>query len=780
MQGGSRSHAFPAGTVLGYPRLGRRRELTAALTAHAQGRLSVAELRAEADAIRSATRERLVQLGLQPADSSIPESFSLVDHVVDAAVAVGAIPRRFGEAIDPGGDASTASLMLARGTENAPPLNTAAWFGSLYRHFVPEIGPTTRFMLNAQRFVRDLSESRAAGYTTRPVIVGPVTLLRLSTADAGAPVGFNPLSRLADVVPVYAELLAKLRHAGAEWVQLDEPALVGEGVSERTLAAAQSAYTALGAAAGRPHLFVATAYGSIGDAFAALAPTRVEAIGVDLVSGELPSRLDNLTRARVAEKTIVAGVIDGGNVWRGDLARALEVAADVRRLSRSVAVSTSSSLIHVPHDVANEPELDARVARWLAFADQKVEQVAVVARGLALGSAAVASELRAASAALGDRTSAPGVRDAAVRERVAAVTAETRTRVPYTERRDVQRTTLGLPPLPTSTIGAFPQTDEIRAARTRYSSGVDSAEKYVSAMKQAIADIIAVQEQLGFDVLVHGEAERADMVTFFTENLEGFELTRNGWVQTTAGDCVRPAILWGDVSRLRPITVAWTRYAQSLTRKPLKGMLTGPATLLSLSFVRDDQPLADTAEQIALVLRDEIADLERAGLRIVQVDEPALAERLASGSSDLGSDWAVRAFVLATAGARAQTQVHAHVCTSHPGAVAAAIARLDADVTGFEAGRPGGRAIEGLGSAERDVSPGVYDVRSPRIPAVAEIEERLAAALEVVDADRLWVSPDCGLSARTYAEATPALGNLVEAAQRVRARLADRAEVTTR
>ncbi|MCW4456656.1 5-methyltetrahydropteroyltriglutamate--homocysteine S-methyltransferase [Microbacterium sp. MPKO10] len=773
-----RAHGFPAATILGYPRIGPRRELAAAHESYTEGRISLATLQADADEIRSGTRERLAQLGLSARNSSIPDPLPLTDGVLDTAIAVGALPERFQSIVGPEDNPWEVADRLTRGDGAVRPLESASWFGSLIQHYVPEVGASTRFAANSVRLERDAHESRVAGYATRPVLVGPVTLLELSAPDRDVSAAADPFGLLGKLVPVYAELLSRVRAAGADWVQLDEPAIVGAGATPRVLAAATAAYTALGAVADRPGLFVSTSYAPIGDTLAVLAATPVEAIGADLVTGPLPRRIDNVTRARLAEKTIVAGVIDGQNVWRGDLERALASAAEARRLTRTVSVSTSASLIHVPHDVTLETELDPRVARWLAFADQKVEQVRIVAAGLEHGSASVASELRAASAALADREAAQGRTDLAVRERINSVNERDRHRVPRSERRTVQRAALDLPVLPTSTIGAFPQTDEIVSARARYRSGVDSAEKYVAAMKHAIGEVIALQDRLGFDVLVHGEAERADMVTFFTENLEGFENTQYGWVQTRGVQCARPAILWGDVSRVRPITVAWTRFATTLTAKPVKGILTGPATLMSLSFVRDDQPLAETADQIALVLRDEIADLEEAGLSIIQVDEPALRD-LRPDDGSAANAWPVRAFRLATGGARPGTHLQAHVCTSNVDAIRAAVTQLDADVTSFEAARVISAsvprpwdALTGLDGADRgDLAPGVYDVRTAHIPSVAEIEERLLLILSEVDAEHLWVVPDCGLTERQLGEAEPALRHLVEATRAVRERL---------
>src|SRR5918994_637338 len=497
------AHAFPTGTILGYPRIGRRRELKRAVEAFWAG-------------------------------------------TIDA----------------PGLEAY---FTIARGVGDDAPLEMTKWFDSNYHYLVPEIGPGTSFSLHADRILGEFAEAKAAGYLTRPVIVGPVTFLLLSKAADGAPVDYRPLDRLADLVPVYAALLERLAAAGAEWVQLDEPALVSESIDEprgRVLDAVSAAYDALGALTERPAIFVAAPYGSLDDALPALAATPVEAIGVDLVRGALPEALDPATAESLAAKTIVAGVVDGHNIWRGDLAGAFDRAEAARSLSGSVAVSTSTSLLHVPHDVEDETALDARLVSWLAFADQKVAQVAVLARGLVEGREAIAAELDEASAALADRSGAPGVRVPAVRARLATLGEGDFSRAAYEERVAAQAA-LELPELPTTTIGSFPQTGEIRRARAQLASGALSADDYLALMRAEIERVIRLQEEIGLDVLVHGEPERNDMVQYFAELLDGFAVTQHGWVQSYGSRCTRPSLLWGDVSRPAPMTVDWSRYAQS-------------------------------------------------------------------------------------------------------------------------------------------------------------------------------------------------------------------------
>ncbi|RZS67620.1 methionine synthase (B12-independent) [Agromyces ramosus] len=774
------AHAFPTGTILGYPRIGRRRELKRAVEAFWAGTIDAAELEARAAELRAATRERLAALGLGRDDSSIPESFSYYDQVLDAAIAVGAVPERFQRLQDDAGRIDLAGYFtIARGEGDDAPLEMTKWFDSNYHYLVPEIGPDTAFALHADRILAEFAEARAAGFLTRPVLVGPVTFLLLAKAAEGAPDGFRPIDRLDDLVPVYAELLAELRAAGAAWVQLDEPALVSESIDEprdRVLDAIGVAYDVLGSAEDRPAIFVAAPYGALGDALPPLAAAPIEAIGLDLVRGTAPERPDPATEESLASKTLVAGVIDGHNIWRGDLAHAFERADALRSLSSEVAVSTSTSLLHVPHDVDDESDLDARLVSWLAFADQKVAQVATLARGLAEGRESIEGDLDAASAALADRAGAPGVRVPAVRDRLAALADRDFSRAAYDERVAAQES-LDLPELPTTTIGSFPQTGDIRRARARLVKGELSDGEYRGLMREEIERVIRLQEELGLDVLVHGEPERNDMVQYFAELLDGFAVTQHGWVQSYGSRCTRPSILWGDVSRPAPMTVEWSTYAQSLTGKPVKGMLTGPVTILAWSFVRDDQPLGDTARQVALALRDEIGDLESAGIRVIQVDEPALRELLPLKLADQPAylDWSVGSFRLATGGAAAATQVHTHLCYSEFGVVIDAIRNLDADVTSIEAARSRMEVVDDISTSGFDhgIGPGVYDIHSPRVPSAAEVQALLERAVAEIPASKLWVNPDCGLKTRGYDETVASLEHIIEATRAVRAELAE-------
>lgn len=770
---------FPSASILGYPRIGRRRELKKAVEAYWAGKIDAAALDAAAKEIQLGTARRLQGLGLTEA-AAVPGTFSYYDQVLDAAAHLGAVPARFGNLLDAGGQLDIDGYFtLARGTKDQQPLEMTKWFDTNYHYLVPEIGPETSFSLTSSRIVEEFEYALANGVQTRPYIVGPVTFLLLSKASDDAPAGFSPLSRLEDVLPVYTALLEKLAAAGAVWVQLDEPALVADQDTPAAgiQAAVARSYEVLSGAANRPQLFVSTPYGALNGQLGTLAATGIDALHLDVFKGEVPSAA---ALAALGNTTLVAGVVDGHNIWRNDLAASAEKIAELKKSVAKLAVSTSTSTQHVPHDVDEETQLSAQLRSWLAFADQKAAEVVTLA-GLLTDPATgdksrdVQPAIDEATRIIADRAAADGVRRAEVRNRTAALTGADFSRSDYGVREAAQTAALHLPPLPTTTIGSFPQTGDIRTARARANKGELSTGQYEQLMKEEIKRVVELQEELGFDVLVHGEPERNDMVQYFAENLEGFDVTVHGWVQSYGSRCTRPSILWGDVTRSAPITVEWARYAQSLTSKPMKGMLTGPVTILAWSFVRDDQPLGETANQVALALRDEIADLEAAGIKVIQVDEPALRELLPLRKADQAAylDWSVKSFRLATAGAGDATQVHTHLCYSEFGAIIDAIDGLDADVTSIEAARSRMEVVHDLESQGfgRGVGPGVYDIHSPRVPGEQEVTELLSTAVKHVPSRQLWVNPDCGLKTRGYAETEESLRNLVHATKTVRAEL---------
>ena len=761
--------AFPGGTILGYPRIGRMRELKKALESFWKGAASEADLEAAAAALRTENRDRLAALGLGRQDSSIPSNFSFYDHVLDAAVTFGAIPSRFGDLRQADGSVTLAGYStIARGEGAKAPLEMTKWFDSNYHYLVPEIGPETEFTLSSTRWVDEFLEAKEAGFITRPVITGPLTFLYLAKPSDDAPTGFEPIERLSDLVAVYAELLGKLADAGAEWVQIDEPVLVADIDADRAdvLANAKTVYEGFAALESRPKLLVAAPYNSLDDALPVLVEAGVDAVAIDLIRGSIPAEVYPGTQ-------IVAGVVDGHNIWRTDLDAALAKAEALAELGAAVSIGTSTSLFHVPHTLQGEEHLGEELLSWLAFADEKVTEIATLAAASGQGKQAVAGALSEARAALAGRKAHAGTNRADVRSALDAVTAADLARSPYAVREAAQEARFHLPELATTTIGSFPQTPEIRKARAAWAKGDLDDAGYEDAMKAEIASVIELQESLGLDVLVHGEAERNDMVQYFAELLDGFDVTVNGWVQSYGSRCTRPSILWGDVARPQPMTVRWAEYAQSLSEKPVKGMLTGPVTILAWSFVRDDQPLGVTANQVALALREEIRDLEAAGIGIIQVDEPALRELLPLKKRDQAKylEWSVNSFLLATSGAADDTQVHTHLCYSEFGEIIDAIDGLGADVTSIEAARSRMEVLPAIRNHgyERQIGPGVWDIHSPRVPSEQEITELLALAKESIPGKQLWVNPDCGLKTRAYPETKATLENLIAATQAVRA-----------
>ncbi|QNG17642.1 5-methyltetrahydropteroyltriglutamate--homocysteine S-methyltransferase [Rhodococcus triatomae] len=747
-------------TVLGSPRIGPQRELKRAVESYWAGRSDAATLESVAEGLRRRTWTQLRDAGI---DSVPVNTFSYYDHVLDTAVMLGALPERVAGIADP----LDRYFAAARGNDTIAPLEMTKWFDTNYHYIVPEIAPSTTFALDASKVLGELREALALGIPARPVIVGPVTFLLLSKpVDTNEPL----LGRLGEILPLYADLLGRLAEAGAEWVQFDEPALVADR-SEEEIAAARRAYDHLSGVDTRPAILLASYFGSLGEALPALAETGVEGIAVDLVAGS-----DNLAGVpALAHKHVVAGVVDGRNIWRTDLEKALGQLGTQLGSAGSLAVSTSCSLLHVPYTLDAESGLDKALRSWLAFGSEKVREVVALATALAGRRDEVEDEFALARAAQSTRANDGRLHDAALRARLNEISSSDGGRASADARREIQTDKLGLPVLPTTTIGSYPQTTAIRVARAALRKGeIDEAE-YIRRMQQEVADVVALQEKLGLGVLVHGEPERNDMVQYFAEQLDGFFATANGWVQSYGSRCVRPPILFGDVQRPHPMTVEWYRYAQSLTDKPVKGMLTGPVTILAWSFVRDDQPLADSADQVALAIRDETIDLEAAGARVVQVDEPALRELLPLRKKDQEEylKWSVGSFRLATSGVTDATQIHTHLCYSEFGEVIDAIAGLDADVTSIEAARSRMEVLDDLNAVGFDlgVGPGVYDIHSPRVPSVDEIAESLRAALKAVPAQRLWVNPDCGLKTRGNEEVEASLRNLVAATERVRAEL---------
>jgi 5-methyltetrahydropteroyltriglutamate--homocysteine methyltransferase len=753
-------------TNLGFPRIGIRRELKRAIEGFWRGEIAADGLLATAGQLRRRHWELQRDLGIE----QIPTGdFSLYDHVLDTAAMVGAVPERFGTGQRPV-DLPT-YFAMARGSRDAAPLEMTKWFDTNYHYLVPQFEPEQRFRLASTAAIDAFQEARGLGIAARPVLLGPVSFLLLGKSQTP---DLDPLVLLEPLLPVYEEVLSRLASAGAQWIQIDEPVLALD-LPAAAQGAFETAYRRLAGVSAQLKICLATYFGDLGQNMPLALRLPVAAVHLDLVRA--PEQLDRAGPVRDGQM-LSLGLIDGRNVWRADLDRALDLAERaVHCLGRErVMIGPSCSLLHCPIDLDAEDTLDAELKGWLAFARQKLAEIALVTRAVNEGRAAVADALAANREAIRRRRESPRIHRADVAARLAALDEPMfRRKSPYAQRATAQRAALGLPLLPTTTIGSFPQTEEVRKARASFKQGQWTAEQYDAFCREEIARTVRFQEEIGLDVLVHGECERNDMVEYFGEQLDGFAFTRNGWVQSYGTRCVKPPILFGDVRRKAPMTVAWSRYAQSLTARPMKGMLTGPITILQWSFVRDDQPRRDTAFQIALAIRDEVADLEAAGIRVVQIDEPALREGLpllAAGKADY-LRWAVDAFRLTAGVARDETQIHTHMCYCQFNDVIESIAAMDADVISIEASRSD---MELLDAFERfrypsEIGPGVYDIHSPRVPDVEEIVGRLQKALARLRPEQLWVNPDCGLKTRGWPEVRAALGNMVQAAARVRATL---------
>ncbi|WP_029631542.1 5-methyltetrahydropteroyltriglutamate--homocysteine S-methyltransferase [Zavarzinella formosa] len=750
---------------LGFPRMGRNRELKKALEQFWAGKLPAEQLRSTAKQLRKAHWELQEEAGL----AQIPcNDFTLYDHMLDTAIMAGVIPDRFADISDP----LDQYFAMARGGKprdgKAGPtaLEMTKWYDTNYHYLVPEFKRNQTFRLDSRKAVGEFREAKSLGIPARPVLVGPVTFLTLGKAKEP---GFEPLELLSSLLPVYEEVLRELAAAGAEWVQIDEPCLVTD-VDERVLEALEQSFARLTASAPSLKILLATYFGPIGEALPRVLKLPVQAVHLDLTRGE--DQLDAALDAVPAGLTLSLGLVDGRNVWKSDLWSAVGRADKaVKRLGFGrVMIAPSCSLLHSPIDLDDETALDPEVKEWLAFARQKLDEIVLIAKAAGGERTQVVAQLDANQAAITRRRNSPRTHNPEVRARLAAVTPVIlERRSPYERRKTAQRSKTPLPAFPTTTIGSFPQTEEVRKARAANKAGTLSADAYDKFLKSEIEQAIRWQEQVGLDVLVHGEFERNDMVEYFGEQLNGFVFTANGWVQSYGSRCVKPPIIFGDVTRRGPMTTAWTKYAQSLTGKPVKGMLTGPVTILQWSFVRDDQPRRDTCWQIACAIRDEVADLEHGGAAVIQIDEPALREGLPLRRADWAPylRWAVDAFRLAAGGAKDETQIHTHMCYCEFNDIIDSIAALDADVISLETSRS---QMEILGAFREfrypnEVGPGVYDIHSPRLPSQAEIEQLLDKALAVLSPDQVWVNPDCGLKTRRWEEVKPALTAMVAAAR---------------
>ncbi|MBB3139530.1 5-methyltetrahydropteroyltriglutamate--homocysteine S-methyltransferase [Halomonas organivorans] len=761
--------------VLGYPRIGADRELKKASEAYWKGDIDRQDLEAEGRELRRRHWAAQREAGL---DLVTVGDFAFYDQVLNVSTLLGAVPARFGaehEVARGEVDLDTA-FRMARGRapsgEPAAACEMTKYFDTNYHYLVPELYPRQRFQLASTRLFDEVAEAREQGHAVKVALTGPLTWLWLGKGRGDHAEAFDRLSLLDGVLEVYDQVLARLAAQGVEWVQLDEPALV-QDLPADWKQAYERAYHRLQAAPLK--LLLATYFGGLGDNLSLAVGLPVDGLHLDAVRA--PEQVEAVVDRLLPHKVLSLGVIDGRNVWRADLAalrgRLVPLAT---RLGDRLWLAPSCSLLHVPVDLAAESELDDELKGWLAFARQKLDETVLLGRALgARLSADDEARLAEAGVALAARRGSPRIHRPAVAERLAAVRdADSERASPYVDRVRAQRRRLDLPLFPTTTIGSFPQTAEIRAARRAHKAGELSCADYEARMEAEIEGAVRRQEALGLDMLVHGEAERNDMVEYFGERLDGFAFTRFGWVQSYGSRCVKPPILFGDVARQAPMTVRWSERAQSLTDKPMKGMLTGPVTILQWSFVRDDQPRATTCRQIALALRDEVADLEAAGIQAIQIDEPALREGLPLRQAEWQGylDWAVDCFRLSAAVAADATQIHTHMCYSEFNDIIGAIAALDADVITIETSRSDMELLDAFRdfAYPNEIGPGVYDIHSPNIPEVDWMVALMDKAAERIPVDRLWVNPDCGLKTRGWAEVEPALANMVEAARVLRRR----------
>ncbi len=750
---------------LGFPRIGARRELKFALEAYWKGQSSRDDLETTGADLRRRHWAVQSKLDLVPVGD-----FSFYDLVLDTSFALGNVPER---AAGFQGDTLDNYFRVARGRsapgtgEGVDAGEMTKWFDTNYHYIVPELTVGTAFTLDASRLLSQLREARSQGVRNpKPVMLGPLTYLHVAKASDHS----DKLALLPRLIPVYRELVESLAAEGAEWIQIDEPALVTD-LPEEWRAAYRTAYEALNT--GKAKLLLTTYFGPLLENLPLACELPVQALHLDAIRAreEVSAALSLLPPDRI----LSLGVVDGRNIWKTDLGAALDWLEPIARsLGDRLWIAPSCSLLHVPVDLESEDKLDAEVKPWLAFAIQKLAELELLAAALNQGRDAVADELKANREAIERRRHSKRLNHPEVSASLSAITPEMGTRKsPYAERAARQAALLRLPAFPTTTIGSFPQTAEIRKARSQFKHGQTDEAHYREAMKSEIARGIQAQESLELDVLVHGEAERNDMVEYFGEQLEGFAFSQNGWVQSYGSRCVKPPILYGDIRRPKAMTVEWIRYAQSLTRKPVKGMLTGPVTILNWSFVRDDQPRSVTCRQIALAIRQEVLDLEAAGVPIIQIDEAALREGLPLRKAQWGEylDWAVEAFRIAANGVRDETQIHTHMCYSEFNDILASIARMDADVITIETSRSNMELLEAFNTFKypNGIGPGVYDIHSPNIPTERHIVELMRNAARRIPAERLWVNPDCGLKTRQWEEVIPALSNMVSAAKTLRA-----------
>lgn len=750
---------------LGFPRIGAQRELKFALENFWNGKITENDLNGIAEQLR--TRHWQAQSSL---DWIPVGDFSLYDQVLDMSVTLGNIPTRVQS--HHGSDldyyfrtARGRSIAHQDSCQCVAASDMTKWFDTNYHYIVPEFTKDTEFRLNSTRLLAQFKEARQLNIQAKPVLIGPVTYLYLGKSKDG----MNPLALLPKLLPVYQELLTELAAQGAEWVQIDEPALVTD-LNDEWQQAFVTAYDAFKSCPIK--LMIATYFGQLGGHLPLVCQLPIAGLHIDV--SQTREEISPLIEKLPSNTVLSLGIISGRNIWKTDLHSTLAWLEPLHSvLQDRLWIAPSCSLLHVPVDLSSEVKMDVEIRSWLAFALQKIEELQILATALNFGRASVQEKLILNSCAIDARKNSPRVHNPSVKTAISNIDDSMGQRQnPYLKRALIQKEKLKLPLFPTTTIGSFPQTDAIRATRKQFKQGVIDSSTYQKAMQQEIEHCIRQQENLDLDVLVHGEAERNDMVEFFGEQLNGFIFSQFGWVQSYGSRCVKPPILFGDVNRPQPMTVEWINYAQSLTNKPLKGMLTGPVTILNWSFVRDDQPRSTTCKQLALAIRKEVLELEQAGIRIIQIDEAALREGLPLRKSQWKNylDWAISAFCIAANGVRDDTQIHTHMCYSSFNDIMPAIANMDADVITIETARSDMELLESFQrfNYPNEIGPGTYDIHSPNIPNCEQIIYLVEKAAEHIPAQRLWVNPDCGLKTRRWEEVLPSLTNMVKAAKDLR------------
>lgn len=750
-------------TIIGFPRVGSLRELKFASEKYFRGEISAEELQNTAKELRSTHWQLQQENGI----SLIPvNDFSFYDNMLDTAVLLNAVPERYRAlSLSP----LDTYFAMARGYQgehgDVKAFAMKKWFNTNYHYMVPEIEDTTEIRLAGEKPFAEYAEAKALGVPAKLVLIGPFTFLKLARFT-----GEKTLSDFVeDTVKAYCDYLAKLNELGVAWAELDEPYLVKD-LSAEDIALFTQIYKTVLAAKGNVKVLLQTYFGDVRDCYSEITALDFDGIGLDFTEGKQTMALVQ-KNGFPKEKILFAGVVNGKNIWRNSYKKTLKILEQMRPVCGEIVLNTSCSLLHVPYTLRNETKLAESYQKHFAFAEEKLEELAELSQ-ICASAQPQATEAYQKNQQLfcEDRHCS----NAEVQRKVAALTEADFVRKPaFAEREKIQQETFQLPLLPTTTIGSFPQTKEVRANRAAFRKGEISEEQYVDFNKKQIADCVALQEKIGLDVLVHGEFERNDMVEYFGECLEGYLFTEKAWVQSYGTRCVKPPIVWGDVSRAKPMTVKWSVYAQSLTKKPMKGMLTGPVTILNWSFPREDISLQDCAYQIGLAIREEVLDLEKNGIRIIQVDEAALREKLPLRKSNWKTEylnWAIPAFRLVHSGVKPETQVHTHMCYSEFADIIQDIDDMDADVITFEASRSDLTILDVLqeNHFRTEVGPGVYDIHSPRIPTTAEIKTAISKMLSRIPKEKLWVNPDCGLKTRGIAETVPSLENMVEAAKACR------------